>query len=35
MAATYAKRGKRSWLITVHWQGQRERRTIHGTEQDA
>jgi site-specific recombinase XerD len=35
MSATYQRRGKRSWLITVHWEGQRERRTIHGTEQDA
>ncbi len=35
MGATYAKRGTRSWLITVHWNSQRERKTIHGTEQDA
>jgi hypothetical protein len=35
MGATYQRRGKRSWLITVHSDGQRERRTIHGTEHDA
>src|SRR5215831_17038614 len=35
MSATYSRRGKRSWLITVHWKGQRERKTIHGSEQDA
>jgi len=35
MGATYQRRGKWSWLITVHYEGQRERRTIHGTEQDA
>lgn len=35
MGATYQRRGKRSWLIAVHWNGQRERRTIHGIEQDA
>jgi len=35
MGATYQRRGKRSWLITVHSEGQRERRTIHGTEHDA
>lgn len=35
MGATYARRGKHSWLITVHFDGLRERRTIHGTEQDA
>lgn len=35
MSATYQKRGKRSWLITVHFDGQRERKTIHGTEADA
>ena len=33
MGVTYTKRGKRSWLITVHHESQRERRTIHGTEQ--
>jgi integrase len=35
MGATYQRRGKKSWLITVHAAGQRERKTIHGTEQDA
>lgn len=35
MGATYQRRGKKSWLITVHVGGQRERKTIHGTEQDA
>ena len=35
MGATYARRGKRSWQITVHSGGVRERRTIHGTEKDA
>lgn len=35
MSATYQRRGKRSWLITVHYKGQRERKTIHGTESDA
>jgi hypothetical protein len=35
MGATYARRGKRSFLVTVWRDGQRERRTIHGTEQDA
>jgi integrase len=35
MGATYQRRGRASWLITVHWDGQRERKTIHGSEQDA
>ena len=35
MGATYARRGKRSWQITVHSGGIRERRTIHGSEKDA
>jgi len=37
MGATYTTRGKRrrSWQITVHSGGQRERRTIHGSEKDA
>src|SRR5262245_4914240 len=35
MGATYTRRGKRSWQITVHSGGVRERRTIHGTEKDA
>jgi len=32
MSATYVRRGKASWLITVYANGQRERRTIHGAE---
>lgn len=35
MGATYTKRGKRSWLITVCSSGERERKTIRGTEEDA
>jgi hypothetical protein len=36
MGAQYRKRGKRSWLIDVHdGSGQRERKTIRGTEKDA
>jgi integrase len=34
MGATYRRRGKRSWLVTVHFQGQREFKTVH-SEQDA
>lgn len=34
MGATYRKRGKRSWLVTVHHAGEREFKTVH-TEQDA
>jgi len=33
MGATYERRGK-AWRVTVHWQGQRERKTVH-SEQDA
>ena len=35
MGATYRKRGKHSFLITVHHNGQKEFKTIRGTEQDA
>jgi integrase len=35
MGATYVRRGKKSWLIAVHWNGERERKTVHGTEADA
>jgi integrase len=35
MSATYRKRGKKSWLITIHANGQKAFKTIHGTEQDA
>jgi hypothetical protein len=34
MGATYQKRGKKSWRVTVHWKGQREIKTVH-SEQDA
>ena len=34
MGATYRKRGKRSWLVTVHLNGQREFKTVRN-EQDA
>jgi hypothetical protein len=34
MGATYRRRGKRSWLVTVHFEGQREFKTVH-SEQDA
>jgi integrase len=34
MGATYRRRGKRSWLVTVHFEGQREFTTVH-SEQDA
>jgi integrase len=33
MGATYQRRGK-AWRVTVHWQGQRERKTVR-TEADA
>jgi integrase len=33
MGATYTKRGK-AWRVTVHWQGQRERKTVR-SEADA
>jgi integrase len=35
MGVNYTKRGKRSWLITVVSRGEREYRTIRGTEADA
>jgi len=35
MAVTYQRRGRTSWLITVHYAGERERKTVHGSEQDA
>jgi hypothetical protein len=34
MGATYRKRGKRSWLVTVHWNGAKEFKTVH-SEPDA
>ncbi len=34
MGATYRRRGKRSWLVTVHLKGEREFKTVH-SEQDA
>ena len=34
IGATYRKRGKRSWLVTVHFEKQREFKTVH-SEQDA
>src|SRR5262245_8805100 len=33
MGATYRKRGK-SWLVTVHWEGERQYKTVH-SEADA
>lgn len=32
MGATYRKRGRRSWLVTVHWDGAREFKTVHSLE---
>src|SRR5882762_6130673 len=29
MGATYTKRGAGSWLVTVHYRGERERITVH------
>src|SRR5882762_7913942 len=29
MGATYTKRGAHSWLVTVHYRGERERITVH------
>src|SRR5262245_33107656 len=29
MGATYTKRGRRSWLVTAHRNGERERVTVH------
>src|SRR5437870_1587438 len=34
MGASYQRRGKRSWRVAVHFNGQRERRTVY-SEQDA
>ena len=34
MGATYRKKGRRSWLVTVHADGQREFKVVH-SEQDA
>ncbi len=34
MGATYQKRGKGSWRVAVHWNGEREYKTVH-SEQDA
>jgi hypothetical protein len=34
MGATYRKRGKHSWLVAVHFEKQREFKTVH-SEQDA
>lgn len=29
MGATYSKRGRNSWLVTAHRNGERERITVH------
>jgi len=34
MGATYRRRGKSSWLVTAHWEGNRETQTVH-SEADA